>query len=301
MSKKSRTAFKSSSPFASSTGFGQKFRHDPSHRRHKYTSPSNHSKYSNEQIIGVEFVCVVGNGPSDSESLERRTRTTTLTPENLIAESKSGDTLNNETTQSTTETNLNSIYIDPNAPARKSVFFSRFTRFNLHCLLDLIEEKDLNEFKSIIKRMEISQQDSELPIEGGKTLKLNDFKIYLRFSWYSYNELNNYSTLNLPNSSSASKIITPNTAFSYKVNFSSFFFPSSFVKVFLNEIEILFLKDQTRAANVSRNGKPLFGGSKHFAQSANAKEWNFKPFVDIDRLQPGESIRQKRQVSSIRV
>ena len=90
---------------------------------------------------------------------------------------------------------MNSIYIDPNARALKSVFFSRFNRFNLHCDFDLIEKKDLNEFRNIIKRMNISKQDSKHSFEGGKTLKLNDFKIYLRFNWYSCNELNNYLTL----------------------------------------------------------------------------------------------------------
>ena len=120
--------------------------------------------------------------------------------------------------------NTNTInLISSGNPNRKSIFFSKFSKFNLHCLLDLIEEKDSAEFRNLIKHLEAQQGDIELPSfnsiinTANSPLRINDVKVYLRFNWYSFNELNlSYSssliTTNMGASSSTSKILTPNPA-----------------------------------------------------------------------------------------
>ena len=155
-----------------------------------------------EQILGIEFVCVL------SHDSKERTRTTTLTPENnevpqgtklyildnifnlkwfwIRSNFIQGENQNEEQNVNTETTNFTAA---PNQ-FKRSVFFSKFNKFNQKCLLDLIEEKDTNEFKNIIKQLEnqqvtsgvSSQSDAE---DSSETLPLliSDVKIYLRFNW----------------------------------------------------------------------------------------------------------------------
>lgn len=118
--------------------------------------------------------------------------------------------------------------------SKRSIFFSKFNKFNLQCLVDLIEEKDQNEFKLQVKQLESELDYSEsknetLPSSGSFNMINND-KVYLRFNWYSFNELNsNYTTASLLNnnqqqninSSSTSKLMTQQSSGSNSGAFAS--------------------------------------------------------------------------------
>ena len=45
--------------------------------------------------------------------------------------------------------------------SKRPIFFSKFNKFNLQCLLDLIEEKGQNEFKLLVKQLESELDYSE--------------------------------------------------------------------------------------------------------------------------------------------
>ena len=186
----------------------------------------------NEQIIGLEFVCIIGSSTVNSlDDLEdRRTRTTTLTPDtehtdqNETSEKNSTSDAHTKDTVFTAE-NVNNELRQANAQhpsglikfpnhTKKKIFYSKFQKLNISCLLDLIEEKDLDEFKSLINKLECSHN------EVG-AVSANNVKVYLRFNWYSFNELNsvnnsaNFSTLMgatnnfISSNSSTSKMFAP--------------------------------------------------------------------------------------------
>lgn len=195
--KRLKTKFKASSPFAMHKKAGL------NGSDNKIPSPSgfNFNGSMSEQILRAEFVCIIGNDIdlAEQDGIDRRTRTTTLTTENM------------EVAQETPTNEVINL-IQPTNQSKKTFFFSKFSKFNQQCLLDLIEEKDMHEFKNLVKRLEGKQADetdlpsSELPnapTNPGQ-LMIDDVKIYLRFSWYSFNELRySFNELN------ASSIINP--------------------------------------------------------------------------------------------
>lgn len=92
--------------------------------------------------------------------------------------------------------------------SRRTIFFSKFNRLNLQCLLDLIEEKDQNEFRQLIKQLETeatgfsietNQQNETITTPSSGSFVLgNNIKVYLRFNWYSFSDLNlNYTSTSL--------------------------------------------------------------------------------------------------------
>ncbi|CAF0823180.1 unnamed protein product [Brachionus calyciflorus] len=146
----------------------------------KKSSSSETSFVSKEQIIGIEIVCQVSCDNYNTDN-ETRTRTTTLTPEN------------NEMDESLTTTAANI----PN----KHVFYSKFTQFNFNCILDLVESKDTDAFKNLLSKLSSDSEDKE-----------NFIKVYLRFNWYSFNDINLNYPLNLLSSHSSSATNVFNTA-----------------------------------------------------------------------------------------
>ena len=201
------------------------------------------SNLMNEQIIELEFVTIIGANSAtsldglDELDLERRTRTTTLTPDNNIDQEAS--TQNQPTSISENNdafvTNLNasvensanitvidsngaSNNLDKNANSsklnistKKNIFFSKFSKFNLACLLDLVQEADLDEFKKLIEKLELNSNELDLGNKNGSSLCVNDLKVYLRFNWYSFSDLDiNNSSRVVPNTSS--KILVPGSS-----------------------------------------------------------------------------------------
>ena len=183
-------------------------------------------------------MCIIGNNCNEVDSSEQpqdgtsdsRTRTTTLTHSN-INNNTSGNIAFEAHEIPTYEDNKESAAMNfiqqPSNQNRKTFFFSKFSKFNQQCLLNLIGEKDKNEFSNIVKQLEGHHQLTELSTKSGtnsssSSLLINDVKVYLRFNWYSFNELkysfnefNNATTSNAANSggnfNSISKmILTPN-------------------------------------------------------------------------------------------
>jgi hypothetical protein len=68
---------------------------------------------------------------------------------------------------------------------RKFSFTSKFNKFNCSCILDLIDEKDLNELNLILSKIDANNMNN-----FEQTQLQNDIKIFLRFNWYSFNDLN---------------------------------------------------------------------------------------------------------------
>lgn len=70
---------------------------------------------------------------------------------------------------------------------RKFTFTSKFNKFNCSCIYDLVEEKDLAEFSSLLSKIEANNAQLD-----GQSLShlFSDIKIYIRFNWYSFNDLN---------------------------------------------------------------------------------------------------------------
>ena len=199
----------------------------------------------NEQIIGLEFVCIIGSNTvthnlDDLE--ERRTRTTTLTPETEGQDTqptKTTDTSEHVTTNLTDnasliETNVNvnpsrvSTAIDNanvNAVAnfmiphhmKKKIFYSKFRKLNLSCLLDLIDDKDLEEFKQLVDKLDLVDHTDS----SSASISTNDVKVYLRFNWYSFSELN------INTHASVSSILTNATGSYLNSNSISKMFPSA--------------------------------------------------------------------------
>ena len=179
----------------------------------------------NEQIIGLEFVCIIGSNVVNTlDDLEdRRTRTTTLTPETESIETNANSEKTSETnfnldTERSRVTNMHqhNILKFPNQ-IKKKIFYSKFKKLNISCLLDLIEEKDLEDFTNLFNKLESSKLVNE-----NCSFSYNNVKIYLRFNWYSFNELNsvnynhaNFGTIlsnanqNFSNFNLASKIFGP--------------------------------------------------------------------------------------------
>jgi hypothetical protein len=161
----------------------------------------------NEQLIGIEYVCIIGSTYVDENKHNERARTTTLTPDmntetdeaitssisnnNVFALSTmSSDHIGSTLTSDINLTDLSGLNNKSNSTYKQSVFYSKFNKFNLCCLLDLIHEKDLGEFKRILAQLE-SQQKFESSCathdENGLFL-IKDIKVLLRFNWYTFNE-----------------------------------------------------------------------------------------------------------------
>lgn len=68
---------------------------------------------------------------------------------------------------------------------RKFSFTSKFNKFNCSCILDLVDEKDLNELNLILSKIDANNMNN-----FEQTQLQNDIKIFLRFNWYSFNDLN---------------------------------------------------------------------------------------------------------------
>jgi len=188
--KKLKTKFRASSPFSYLLS-SKRLKEDSSIKAVSPSShPTNSSNSMTEQILGVEFVCIIGNQPDSlsEPSEQHRTRTTTLTNTDLNGELTAGQ----DGTPDLLMTDLkNDVmnFINPANQNKKTFFFSKFNRFNLHCILNLFEEKDNQELKTIVRLLE-AQQDSELPnSEQPNSLVINDIKVYLRFNWYSFDDL----------------------------------------------------------------------------------------------------------------
>lgn len=145
----------------------------------------------NEQIIGLEFVCIIGSDAVNTldELEDKRTRTTTLTPETerLETNEKPSETNFNYDTEQSSITNIHqqNMLKYPNQ-IKKRIFYSKFQKLNISCLLDLIEEKDLENFKNLINKLESNSKS----INENNSFSSSNVKIYLRFNWYSFNELN---------------------------------------------------------------------------------------------------------------
>lgn len=109
----------------------------------------------------------------------------------------SGPPTASNTTGTTTATTAST------AQKRKFTFTSKFNKFNCSCIYDLIEEKDLTEFSSILSKIEANNETrSSLCLDvnngggaaGGGLPVFSDIKVYIRFNWYSFNELNMIGT-----------------------------------------------------------------------------------------------------------
>ncbi len=191
--KKLKSKFRASSPFS----YLLNTKRSKEASSSKAVSPSGYQTNSGgsmtEQILGVEFVCIIGNEvESSSEPAERhRTRTTTLTNTEFNSDQTAGQDGTPEDLLAGKTEVMN--FIQPAGQGRKTFFFSKFTRFNLQCVLNLVEEKDEQEFKAIVRQLEAQQEgDCELPGPAKFTpssLVINDVKVYLRFNWYSFDEL----------------------------------------------------------------------------------------------------------------
>jgi hypothetical protein len=147
----------------------------------------------NEQIIGLEFICIVGSNVVNTldELEDRRTRTTTLTPENesLDTNGNPGKNIESNINPDIEQSRLTNVHQQnvikfPNQ-IKKKIFYTKFQNLNVSCLLDLIDEKDMTEFKSCINKHESSKFGNE-----SSSFFSNNVKVYLRFNWYSFNELN---------------------------------------------------------------------------------------------------------------
>lgn len=78
---------------------------------------------------------------------------------------------------------------------RKFTFTSKFNKFNCSCIYDLVEEKDMAEFNSLLSKIsKIESSAASLdPVGGGNgngNQLFSGIKIYLRFNWYSFSDLN---------------------------------------------------------------------------------------------------------------
>jgi hypothetical protein len=152
-------------------------------------------KSMNEQIIGLEFVTVIGSCYNYKDSNKNgRKRTTTLTCNNNYDE-------NSNKKNSVKEQEINKIEeskdnflcyssfdkkIVSEQSTNDAVFYSKFSKFNKTCLLDLIEDKDKDEFKKLIKGF---KSESEICSSDSKFSILKNIKIYLRFNWYSFDDI----------------------------------------------------------------------------------------------------------------
>jgi len=147
---------------------------------------------------------VIGSTCGDERNNEHneRARTNTLTPD-----------MNNETEEATNSnvlamsdqhvggstlsadmnlTDLSGLNGKSNATYKQNVFYSKFNKFNLCCLLDLIGERDLSEFKRILAHLEAQHHsDAHLDTEA---FFIKDIKILLRFNWYTFNECTSSSS-----------------------------------------------------------------------------------------------------------
>jgi hypothetical protein len=214
-----------------------------------------------EQIIGVELVCVIGtekNIKKQRRIQAKRARQTTLTAENvnniinyemkdnigsndsldikqtkrpnfsIYTDNDDSNQLNAIKNTTLTDTIMNSqMQIDnlrqQTSDNQKIIFYSKFTKFNLACLLDLIEEKDMNEFKIIIDQLQTTLKAVNATMSSGQSeetlndlihkqqpLIIRDVKIYLRFNWYSFNEINSTGLFATNSVSSLKSRMNPN-------------------------------------------------------------------------------------------
>jgi len=191
-----------------------------------------------EQIISIELVCIIDNDLDDTSNTlmpvgsntdlddvlnmnrpTNRVRTNTLTPDY----STNPDGLDNSENRTTSETmpqqendtvkqqqqQQQTASFKTNISSKRTTFYSKFNKLNLQCLLDLIEEKDKNEFKLLVKHLESELSLNSEKAETNPLFNNNNVKVYLRFHWYSFSDLNlNYtSTALMANAKNASAAV----------------------------------------------------------------------------------------------
>ncbi|RNA30074.1 hypothetical protein BpHYR1_004243 [Brachionus plicatilis] len=177
-----------------------------------------------EQVIGIEVICQVSCDP-DSDLVESRTRTTTLTADNNELDDSMGA---------------------PSMPAQCShSFATKFVKFDFNCALKLIDSREMPAIKSPASKINLNEAT-------------NSLKILLRFNWYSFNELNlNYPLNIFAASSSAQTNTAPNlsnhSSTNTQINFENF----SYLEPCLNDLK-WHLKDELLNSQTSIDSTKTF-------------------------------------------
>lgn len=142
------------------------------------------------------------------------------------------------------------------AKIKKFTFTSKFNKFNWSCIYDLIEEKDQSEFSDLLSKIEANSNsmssrtsgglDEANPIEQLPPI-YNDIKIFIRFNWYSFDEMN---------------VVNPNVPFSLQAS-SNMYLGSA-------------LPSMSRQAQAHTSKTLLF--TQNFGGQSQAQQQNY-PFV----------------------
>lgn len=149
----------------------------------------------NDQIIGIEYVCVVDSAPRYQDAQEDSKANQDMTSYDALNEQS---VVSSEITSATTELNKYSHYHQHAQKFKKMHFVSKIDKFRFSCILDLIVTSCSSElYKEFLSQMGSSNRSSPASI-----------RVYLRFNWYSFYDLDMSSHFHL-NSHSNSKHFQP--------------------------------------------------------------------------------------------